>query len=510
MGGSEYRTTVQALKVKQWLSNWDEIIWQEQENRSEPMHWFYQFSLAATELRKLSGTYARKTTGRIRGADDLGIQRGLNRDRSNEIKSFVEYGYPWSTLSNSMREMDEYKDLRQPGWLPTAIIVNILKSNDKRGGKLVDQTDLIEVTDIDDNTAELLLPLGTTNWSPKSIPPIEVIDGQHRLWAFDDSLPEGNYELPVVAFVGLDLSWQAYLFYMINIKPKKINASLAFDLYPLLRAEQWLTKFSGPAIYRETRAQELVDLLWSHPESPWNKRINMLGEAGQRGFTVTQSSWVRTLMASFIKRWQVHGESIGGLFGSAVGEHKSVLPWTRTEQAAFLILVGQTFQKSISKMSEPWMKSLRESGESGLLPAEKDPAFFGANNLINSDQGNRVIFQIVNDFFVIQADELELYQWGGDQFDADSDFERIDINLKSLKKERKILDYLKELSDVLALYDWRASSGPGLKEDERIRKAAFRGAGGYKELRRDVLRHINCNKETLADVASDIIARLGY
>ena len=29
-----------------------------------------------------------------------------------------------------------------------------------------------------------------------------------------------DFELPVVAFVGLDLSWQAYLFYTINIKPK--------------------------------------------------------------------------------------------------------------------------------------------------------------------------------------------------------------------------------------------------------------------------------------------------
>ena len=87
-----------------------------------------------------------------------------------------------------------------------------------------------------------------------------MIDGQHRLWAFEGEELAGDYELPVIAFVGLDLSWQAYLFYTINIKPKKINTSLAFDLYPLLRTEEWLNKFEGPAIYRETRAQELVEL----------------------------------------------------------------------------------------------------------------------------------------------------------------------------------------------------------------------------------------------------------
>ena len=168
-----------------------------------------------------------------------------------------------------------------------------------------------------------------------------MIDGQHRLWAFPSDDLNGYFELPVVAFVGLDLSWQAYLFYTINIRPKKINASLAFDLYPLLRTEAWLTKFEGHVIYRETRAQELVDLLWSYPESPWYHRINMLGERRNKGLTVTQASWVRSLLASFVKNWEGRRISIGGLFGSTVGEHNTVLPWSRSEQAAFLILIGE-------------------------------------------------------------------------------------------------------------------------------------------------------------------------
>ena len=35
-------------------------------------------------------------------------------------------------------------------------------------------------------------------------PPIEIIDGQHRLLAFEESAGLEGFELPVVAFYGLD------------------------------------------------------------------------------------------------------------------------------------------------------------------------------------------------------------------------------------------------------------------------------------------------------------------
>jgi hypothetical protein len=89
----------------------------------------------------------------------------------------------------------------------------------------------VTVTDSED-AATLQLPYETwsAGWKPTELPPFEVIDGQHRLWAFEGASQLENFELPVVAFVGLDISWQAYLFWTINIKPKRINASLAFDL----------------------------------------------------------------------------------------------------------------------------------------------------------------------------------------------------------------------------------------------------------------------------------------
>lgn len=510
MNAKAHRRRVSALKVRQWLEEWDEIEWQPQERRAKPAGWFYMFSMPAADLKSLSGIYARSTKKRARASQDVGIQRGHDRERSDEIRQFVRYGYPWSNLAERKRKSNEFQDLRQPGWLPTAIVVNILTKSDRRLGKKVAPKDLITITDDDGDVANLLLPVRGRGWKPETIPPIEVIDGQHRLWAFEDDQLEGDFELPVVAFVGLDLSWQAYLFYTINIKPKKINASLAYDLYPLLRAEEWLTKFEGHAIYRETRAQELVDLLWSYPKSPWYHRINMLGEKGSKGITVTQASWVRSLLASFVKSWEGRRIPIGGLFGSAVGEHKTVLPWTRIEQSAFLIVVGQALQKAISKLEEPWMEALRKQQRESLFEGKEDAAFVGPNNLLNSDQGIRAILQVVNDVFFIQADELQLHLWGGDQEEYENDLEGIEIAIRSLNKQRRITRQLARLGEGLARYDWRSSSGPDLSAEESLRKAAFRGSGGYKELRRDVLRHLSVDGDDVSVTADTVADLLGY
>src|SRR5258708_12781416 len=87
-----------ALKVNQWLTAWSAVKWSKKEHRSEPLRWFYQFSISASYLKALSGIYARTTKDRTRGAVDLGIQRRHEVDRSNEIASFVEYVYPCSDL----------------------------------------------------------------------------------------------------------------------------------------------------------------------------------------------------------------------------------------------------------------------------------------------------------------------------------------------------------------------------------------------------------------------------
>lgn len=64
-----------AIKVNQWLKEWDKIPFDPMEHKAEPEKHFYVFSLPASYLKALSGIRRRSTTGGKLRSDDLGIQR---------------------------------------------------------------------------------------------------------------------------------------------------------------------------------------------------------------------------------------------------------------------------------------------------------------------------------------------------------------------------------------------------------------------------------------------------
>ena len=492
---------IPALIVNQWLDAWEKVEFSEEQLRSEPEPCFLLFSLEASELRRLVGIQRRSTTGAR--ALDVGIQRGHEVTRSREIGDYVRNGFPWSGLSQTKRESPDFQDIKNPGWLPTAIIVNILLNGDNRRGRTVHTDDLITVElNKEDGTALIELPRSDDSaWDLSGdLPPLEVIDGQHRLWAFEGNDDQfSGYELPVVAFYGLDISWQAYLFYTINIKPKRINSSLAFDLYPLLRTEDWLERFDD-TIYKTTRSQELTEALWGHPKSPWYKRIDMLG---QQRKMVTQNSWVRNLQTTFVKSWEGPRVQIGGLFGAPAGENKLVLPWSRSQQAAFLIYAWNELRKEISNSDYDWIMHLRRG-----VSIPPDLAFEGNETMLNSDMGVRGFLYILNDLCFVQTDELHLHRWIRDPGSATSETD-VTNALDSLKDQR-VSEYVGDIAKALATYDWRSSKAVGLSERERQAKARFRGGTGYKELRVDLLRHLSYYNSELAAIVQVVVKRLSY
>ncbi len=433
MAKPEERRRIPVIKVHQWLKAWNRVQYDSAHHRAKPSPHFYLFSLSAQELRSLCGIVRRQTSGVTPRAADLGIQRQHDPERSEEISRFVEFGYPWSTLSTAKRKTTEFYDLRKPGWLPTAIVINILHKSDVRPGGKVAEHDLLTVHD-DEGSCTIALPYSnwTKTWRPSAVPPLEVIDGQHRLWAFEEDSTAAGFEVPVVAFSGLDVSWQAYLFWTINIKPKRINPSLAFDLYPLLRAEDWLDKAEGHPIYRETRSQELTEALWSHSDSPWYDRINMLGE--RHISWVTQSAWIKALMATLVRSWDGRGTKIGGLFGSRLREGGEVLGWSRAQQAAFLIFAWQKLSKAVHAVEEPWAVELRADAERQRVSITKseDPAFYGNCSLIVTDQGVRGFLHVVNDLCFVMAPHLRLDTWQLDKKASASDAGAVTVALKSI------------------------------------------------------------------------------
>ncbi|MBL8078895.1 MAG: DGQHR domain-containing protein [Anaerolineales bacterium] len=512
---------IDALKVHQWLKSWDKVRFDPKIQQSKPPEYYYLCSIKAGHLKALTGVYQRSTKGGKPRQKDPNVQRGHEEERSHMIREFVQYGFPWAEMSEARRKSLDAEDLLKPGWLPTAIIINILTPGTVRNGVKIPESDLVRIEE-HGQIASFQLPKSFTgsDWEPEKVFPFEVIDGQHRLWAFDGYDPGDDFELPVVAFFGLDHGWQAYLFWSVNITPKRINRSLAFDLYPLLRRQSWLEKFAGHSIYRETRCQELVETLWSNPDSPWYQRINMLGEKqAQReykGPTVSQAAWIRSLMASFVKQWEGTSTKIGGLFGAPPSANTPLLPWNRPMQAAVLIFAGNAFRKSLEKSHVKWATHLRAVDDGEFLEGG-DPAFYGQYSLISTDQGIRGLLFVFNDLCFAKSQELHLQEWHWEGLNADlrnknipaTDEVAITSAIKSFSKT-DAAKFIESIADGLASYDWRVSSTPNLTNEERLRQAIFRGSSGYKELRLQLLQHLLSNKGKVSEAAGFVMKALGY
>jgi hypothetical protein len=328
-----------------------------------------------------------------------------------------------------------------------------------------------------------------------------VIDGQHRLWSFSNN-DDPAFELPVVAFHGLDISWQAYLFWTINIKPKRINPSLAFDLYPLLRAEDWLDRAEGHSVYRETRSQELTEALWSNEDSPWYDRINMLGE--KKNQWVTQSAWIKSLMATFVRPWRGRVDAAGGLFGSRMHDSDEVLGWSRAQQAAFLIYAWQLLRDAVLESSDDWAK--KTVARQRKLKAEnpEQAPFYGQHSLLVTDQGVRGFLHVLNDLCFLGASKLDLRVWQVQARAAATDAEAVSTAVKTLPKQ-KLSAFLKAVAHKLASFDWRTSSDPSLSDIESRKKLVFRGSGGYKEIRRQLLEHLSADDGEIGKLAKRLV-----
>ena len=419
--------------------------------------------MKAKDLQKLAGVNRRETSQREIGKQDLGIQRKLEKSRTKEIQQYVKHGFPLSTMRESV--IQEQISLTKPGWLPSAIIVNIRTSNDSIEQK-VDPSDIINITQ-EGHIHYIELPKTfDENWTKKGANPMQIIDGQHRLFSFEDFTLEGDFELPVVAFHGLDINWQAYLFWVINIKPKRINPSLAFDLYPLLRTQSWLDTSKSDLIYRETRAQEIVESLWGYSNSnnPWYHKINLLGETGKR-YPISQSAMVKAIQNSYLSKNQ-------GIFIAQLSEG-SHLPWGRLEQAAFIILIWQEIYSHYLAYKKFYTYDL----------------FDFDNSLLTRDQGVNGILKVTNNLFRIY---LQTFATNVLSISADADKDSIEEVITKFKSEiPPLYSFIKNLSKYICDFEWRYGEVENFSEEQLNMQRAYKGAGGYNLISKNLLKNLS-------------------
>ena len=502
---------IPAIKVRQWLTQWDDFEYNESLLQGKPPPHFYVCSMPAPLLRRLAGVHERKASGPR--AADLGIQRGHDEARSIEIGRYVKAGYPWASLNTD--QQTRFPELRKPGWLSTAIVGNLVSAKTERFGVKADPQNIITIDAAGDDLAHVILPEGSEeqSWerSEESLNSIEIIDGQHRLFAFsEDEEIDGHFEFPLVLFEDLDISWQAYLFWTINIRPKRINPSLAYDLYPLLRTTEWLERVEGPFTYRETRAQELTEALWGHPESPWLKRIGMLGR--ERG-KVTQAAFIRSLTQSFVRGWSGSRRTgIGGFFGTEHSEERTdVLRWTRAQQAAYLIALWSGLEKAIADCDEEWAQFLRKNTPVQEEVLHHDPAFGGRYSMLATDQGVRGFLQVCNDISYHQRHEVPFADWGRPRSADATNQEEVTEALEDLRNLKGIVDFIGILAADISKFDWRSAVTPKLPSNVEIFQSRYRGGSGYRQVRLQLLRHLRSKgSEDIAESARCVAVALGY
>ncbi len=487
---------IPAIRFKQWLAEWNQYDYDAGAHRRKPETHLYLFSMKAADLRQISDVYRRRRDGDLAE----GIQRRRDDSRTARIQRYVKYGYPYGDLRSDQNK-DEFSSLRKPGWLPTAIVVNILRPGDQRHGQTIDAKHVITIKKESASSCKLVIP-PLDSAQQDQLAPLEVIDGQHRLWAFEETDSESpvpdDFELPVVAYHGLDIAWQAYLFWSINVSPKRINPSHAFDLYPLLRTQDWLEQAGDLKVYREARAQELTECMYVNAQSPWHHRINMLGERGTR--TVSQAAWVRSLSSTFFSTGQGSGRM--GLFQAKIPALEEPLEWSRGQQAAFLIQVWRDLRDEITKAAKLylWIR---------LYNSDPLVAFSDKTSILNQDMGVRAVLSVVNDIFFRKAADWKLIDWylrpSDDEALTISD--EADLALKTLQKT-PFRPQILETASGLARFDWRSLEGPGLENDEnaQMRKRSYRGSGGYAALQQDVLREISEGRGAVSAIAASLRA----
>lgn len=112
----------------------------------------------------------------------------------------------------------------------------------------------------------------------------EIIDGQHRWEGMKESLID-DINLPIIFFLDISLYEKAYIFKTINGNQKPINKSHLYDLYEL-------SSNRSP----EKIMHIIVKKLNTDKDSPFYKRVKMLGQATNKHETISQGTMITYLL----------------------------------------------------------------------------------------------------------------------------------------------------------------------------------------------------------------------
>lgn len=225
---------------------------------NQPLGTFYAFTLGADVLDRITYSQPAEVMARMEQESDdnkggysiFGTQRGESKKRLEEIASFIR---------------------TTEATFPNAII---LAANYDQEGRYIEEKDSKRwtVNEAPDGSWRLHIP--SLNERSASI-----IDGQHRLHAFNKLPPDAiqrSMELLCVVFLELPTPYHAYVFATINFNQKKVDRSLAYELFGF-DVDERPARFWSP----ETLAVYLTRLLNTEKESPLFRSIFPAADSGK-------------------------------------------------------------------------------------------------------------------------------------------------------------------------------------------------------------------------------------
>ena len=114
----------------------------------------------------------------------------------------------------------------------------------------------------------------------------DIVDGQHRIEGIRQSGRARDFKIPVVLILNPTDEQKALMFAVINGKQTKVPASLVYDLFGVTK---------GRSPYKT--AHEMARALNNMPESPWYRRLKMLGKrTGDSEQSLSQGTFVKHLL----------------------------------------------------------------------------------------------------------------------------------------------------------------------------------------------------------------------
>lgn len=229
----------------------------------QPIGDFYIGKIEARPLHAISWVDIRRIFGERDVETYLGIQRGLDEKRAEEIRQYVH------TIDATF---------------PTGIIVAV--------SEMCARVDFLALPDgsLSDSAGMMTLSNYPDPENPKDRILFgniaKVLDGQHRIEALRD-YGGPTFDLNVSIFVGIDVPDQASIFATVNKTQTRVNRSLVYDLFAL-------SKSRSP----ERTCHQITVALDSTDGSPFFRRIKRLGVAtqGRFGETLSQANVVDMLL----------------------------------------------------------------------------------------------------------------------------------------------------------------------------------------------------------------------